>query len=395
MKYDFETWTDRTPQGSEKWLQMHELKPDVLPDVVPLSIADMEFELAPEIRDGLKGYLDTVVLGYTAPTDSYYAAIISWLERRRHLHVEKDWIVPVPGVVAGMGIAIHACTAPADGVIILTPVYPPFYSVVEIAGRTLIMCELKNTAGEYTIDFGALEKAAAVDNAKAILLCSPHNPVGRVWTGEELCRIGDICQKHDLHVISDEIHGDLLMPGYEQIPFLNACPQLLESTVLLTAPSKTFNLAGMQSAVAIIPDSILRENFEKQRHDACMGELTTLGYVSTELAYTRADGWYEQMLSIIDGNRQMCVDILRERVPQAVVSPLQGTYLLWVDLRFLRLGPKELQKLMIRHDLFLDEGYIFGKGGEGFERINLAAPRSVLEAAMGRLCDAVQEALGA
>ncbi|MBD5559336.1 MAG: pyridoxal phosphate-dependent aminotransferase [Clostridia bacterium] len=389
MEYDFETWQNRASQGSAKWNAMLELKPDVSPDTVPLSVADMEFLLAPEIRDGLCEHLGTAVLGYTQPTPYYFECIQQWLARRQDLQIETEWIVPTPGVVNGIGLALTACTNPGDGIIVMTPVYYPFYKLIEYTGRRQISLPLTDTDGYYTIDVQKLDELAS--DAAAILLCSPHNPVGRVWTKQELEDIGEIASKYGLLIISDEIHGDLVMPGYRHIPFLNACPDMKERTVLFTAPSKTFNLAGMQASSAIIPNKELRAAFEDAKMRSGQFALNALAYTSTELAYTRCDGWYKEMIEVIDGNRQLAIDFIQREIPQAVVSPLQGTYLLWVDLRYLGLDPTELEKRMIAQDLFFDEGYVFGNEGAGFERINLAVPRAVLVSALDRLKAAVDQ----
>lgn len=349
----------------------------------------MEFCLAPEIRDGLAATLRTTILGYTSPTTAYFDAICSWLQRRQNLHVDPSWIVPTHGVVTGIGLALKACTQPGDGIIVMTPVYYPFFEVIKSTGRTLLEMELTNTGGKYSIDFEILDELASTSRAKALLLCSPHNPVGRVWTQTELQEIGRICKKHNLHVISDEIHADLIMPGFKHTPFLNACPDLKATTISLTAPSKTFNLAGMQAASAIIPNEELRGLFLQAERKTGLVELPSLSYMTTILAYTQCDNWYSAMITTVDMNRQFCEAWLASEIPQVKCTPLEGTYLLWFDLRFLGLDPKELEKAMINADLFFDEGYIFGNGGAGFERMNLATPLSVLQFALVRLRDAV------
>lgn len=389
MEHDFETWEDRTSQGSAKWLAMHDLKKEKLsPDTVPLSVADMEFMLAPEIRDGIIEHLGTAVLGYTMPTPYYLECVCSWLKRRQNLDVRSEWIETTPGVVTGLDLAIRAFTSEGDGVILMTPVYYPFYQVIELTGRAKLELELLNTDGQYSIDFAALEKLAASGNASAVLLCSPHNPIGRVWKKEELEEIGRIAKAHNLIVLSDEIHGDLIMPGHQFTSWFAACPDLTERSAVFTAPSKTFNLAGMQAASAIIPNREMREQFAQAKRAAGIFTLNALAFTTTELAYTRCDSWYEQMLEVIDGNRRLAADYISRNIPGAVVTPLEGTYLLWVDLRCLGLDATALEKRMINADLFFDEGYIFGSGGAGFERINLAAPRSVIQAALERLAAA-------
>lgn len=388
MRYDFHTWQNRIPQGSAKWLAMRDLKADTNEDTVPLSVADMEFQLAPAIRYGLQAYLDSAVLGYTLPTQSYFAAITGWLKRRQNLDIEKEWIETTPGVVEGIGLAVRALTAEGDGIILMTPVYYPFYMTVDLTKRRKLELMLQNTEGRYSIDFEKLEELASDPTAKAILLCSPHNPVGRVWSEAELQNIGRIAKEHNLYVLSDEIHGDLIMPGHQFVSFFNACPDYKDKTIVFTAPSKTFNLAGMQASSCIIPNDEMRAAFQEAKRAAGLFALNSLAYLSTEIAYTQCDGWYEEMIKVIDSNRQMAREYIEQNIPGSIVSPLEGTYLLWVDVRFLGLDPTELEKRMIASNLFFDEGYVFGPGGAGFERINLAAPRSVIKAALERFAQA-------
>lgn len=384
MKYDFETCMDKRDSGSVKWREMLEKQPDVPKGVVPLSVADMEFKTAPEIVAGLKEYLDTQALGYTGATDSYYDAVQGWMETRHNWHVEREWIVTTPGIVLALGLAVRAFTQPGEGVIIMTPVYYPFYMVVQRQGRKLAENVLQNREGRYEIDFGDLERKAKDPNNKMLLLCSPHNPAGRVWTKEELARIGEICAGNGVLVVADEIHNDLIMPGYCHTVFTQA-GDFAGNAVVCTAPSKTFNLAGMQASNIIIANEALRKRFREYKLMSGIMELGALSYRACELAYTRCGGWLDELLVVLDKNRRLTEEFAAQNLPDAKVTRLEGTYLQWVDLRAYGFSEKELEQKMIGAHLFFDEGYIFGKTGAGFERINIACPPRVLEEALARL----------
>lgn len=390
MKYDFETYIDQRGTGSSKWQEMHKKCEDVPEGIVPLSVADMEFKPAPEIIAGLKGYLDTHSLGYTGATNAYYEAVVGWMRERHNWSIEKDWITTAPGIVFALGICIRAFTQSGDGVMIMTPVYYPFYLVVQHLGRKLVENPLKEEECAFRIDFEDLEKKAADPNNKLLLLCSPHNPVGRVWTETELKRIGEICEKHGVLVVSDEIHNDLIMPGYTHTVFATLGERFAENSVICTAPSKTFNLAGMQTSNIIIKNETLRKRFKQERLKSGVMELNALGYQACEIAYTKAEKWLDELIQVIDQNRKITEEFVAEHLKKACVARLEGTYLQWIDLRAYGIECKELEKIMIQSHLFLDEGYIFGDEGEGFERINIACPSYVLKEALERLKKALE-----
>ena len=389
MKYDFETCIDKRNSGSVKWRDMLEKQPDVPEGVVPLSVADMEFKTAPEITAGLKEYIETQALGYTEATDTYYDAVAGWMKDRHGWDVKREWIVTTPGIVLALGLAVRAFTQPGEGVIIMTPVYYPFYMVVEKQGRKLAENELKNRAGRYEIDFDGLEKKAEDPNNRMLLLCSPHNPVGRVWTREELARVSEICARNGVLVVADEIHHDLIMPGYSHTVFTQAGDP--ENVFVCTAPSKTFNLAGMQVSNIIIPNEGLRRRFRNYKAESGLRELGALSYRACELAYTRCAGWLNGLLAVLDENRRLTERFAAQELGRAHVTQLEGTYLQWIDLRAYGLTGKELERKMLGAHLFLDEGYIFGKTGAGFERINIACPSRVLEEALSRMKDALEK----
>lgn len=382
MNYDFETSIDKRNSGSVKWRDMLKKQPDVPEGVVPLSVADMEFQTAPEITAGLKEYLSTQALGYTEATDAYYDAVTGWMKERHGWDVKREWIVTTPGVVLALGLAVRAFTQPGEGVIIMTPVYYPFYMVVQKQGRKLTENELKNRAGRYEINFEDLEKKAADPNNKVLLLCSPHNPVGRVWTKEELARVSRICARHGVLVVADEIHHDLIMPGYSHTVFTQVGDP--ENSIVCTAPSKTFNLAGMQVSNIIIPSEGLRRRFQNCKLESGILELGALSYRACELAYTRCGRWLDELLTVLDKNRKYTEEFVAQNLPEAHVTRLEGTYLMWLDLRGYGFSERELERKMLGAHLFLDEGYIFGQPGAGYERINIACPPRVLGEALAR-----------
>lgn len=384
MKYDFETSMDRRTSGSVKWHEMMRKRADIPNGIVPLSVADMEFKTAPEIIEGLQQYLAEAALGYTEATESYYEAVKGWMQLQHNWHIEPEWIVPTLGVVTALGLAVRAFTKPRDGVIIMTPVYYPFFLVAEQQGRRVAETVLQNKSGRYEIDFADLEEKAKRPENKLLLLCSPHNPVGRVWSREELYRVGEICKKYHVLVVSDEIHNDLIMPGYTHTVFLQA-GDFAENAIVCTAPSKTFNLAGMQDSNIIIASKSLRAEFMRVKRESGFLELNALAYRACEIAYTRCRGWLEELISVLDSNRKLVEAYVAQAMPQAVLTRLEGTYLMWLDLRAYGFSAEVLEQKMIDAFLFFDEGYLFGKPGEGFERINIACPPAVLENALERL----------
>jgi cystathionine beta-lyase len=386
-KYDFEKLINRKNTGSGKWNQMYEINPDVAEDIVPLSVADMEFKTAPEIVEGLKKFLDESVLGYTSATDDYYKSVIGWMERRHGFSPNKEWFIEMPGVVPALKHMVSALTRPGDSVLIMTPVYYPFRSVAETQGRNIIETELIAEGNTYKIDFEDFEAKARREDVKLFILCSPHNPIGRVWTKQELELLCHLCYENDVFVISDEIHFDLIMPGYKHVSLGTFEEKYLENCAICTAPSKTFNLAGLQTANIFISNKDIRERVSKEKG---FGTLNAVGYKACELAYNCCEDWLEQAIEVIDGNRKYIEEFMARNIPRVKVFKMQATYLMWLDFNALGMDYKELEKFMqYKAQLFLDEGYIFGKGGYGFERINIACPKWVIEGAMERLLKAV------
>ena len=389
MKYDFETLVNRTGTGSEKWDMMKAEMPDIPLDIVPFSVADMEFKPAPEIVEGLKEYLDNASFGYTGATDTYYQAIIRFMEGRHGFSPEKEWILESAGIVPALKQMVAAFTKPEDAVLIMQPVYYPFTAAVEGNNRKLVISELLVEGNTYGINFEDLEQKAALPEVTLLILCSPHNPVGRVWTKEELRRICDICLRNHVFLISDEIHFDIIMPGYTHVSIGALEEKYRNNCAICTAPTKSFNIAGLQVSNLIISNKAYRDKISAARGYYA---LNLVSYKACEIAYNQCEAWLEEMIVYIDKNRKLVEEFIKERLPMIKVFELQGTYLLWLDCSALGMEAEELEQFMKKKAfLFLDEGYIFGTSGRGYERLNLACPGWVLTQGLERLERAVKE----
>src|SRR6056297_3313184 len=316
MKYDFKTVVNRHNSGSAKYEQMKGWNPDVGEEIVPFSVADMELKNPPEIIEGLKEYLDNTVLGYTVPADDYYKAVIGWMKRRHNWDIKEDWISLSPGVVSAFYAAIREFTQPGDGVILMTPAYYPFYDSIERNHRTLVKNPLIEENDRYKIDYQDLEEKSKNPKNKIILFCSPHNPIGRVWEKEELQKVADICLRNNVLILSDEIHNDLIMQGYEHTVMAKLSEEVRENIIVCTAPSKTFNLAGMKTSNIIIPDREIRVTYQKEVAATGFHMLNILGYKACEIAYTECEDWLEELIELINHNHLQLKNYLNENIPE-------------------------------------------------------------------------------
>ncbi len=389
MKYDFETLVNRRNTGSHKWEGMYEQIPDAGDEIVPLSVADMELKNPPAIIEGLKKYLDNIILGYTGETENYYKSVTSWMERRHGFSPKKEWFVMTAGVVPAIKEMVGAFTKDGDSVLMLTPVYYPFYSSVEANGRTVLGSELILEGTEYRIDFEDFAEKAARPETTLCILSSPHNPIGRIWTKEELLKLCEICLENNVFIISDEIHFDLIMPGFEHVSMGSFEEKYLNNCAICTAPSKTFNLAGLQTSNIFIPNEEYRNKMTAARG---YFSLNIFGYKACELAYDECEEWLDELLLFLNENRKFVEEFVAEKMPEVKVHRLQGTYLMWLDFRAWGMNEKELEDFMVhKAEAIFDEGYVFGEGGIGFERINIACPKRVLEATLERIYKAKQK----
>ncbi len=385
-QYDFETVIKRHGTGSGKWDEMTKYQ-RVGEDVIPFSVADMEFKNPPEILDGLKRFIDNSVLGYAQPTEAYNIAVKNWMLRRHGWVIDTEWIKGAPGVINAFFTAVKAFTREGEGVMLMTPVYYPMYFAIYRNNRTLVNNRLVIKDGRYEIDFDDFEQKAKDPNTKLLILCSPHNPIGRVWTRDELIKIGRICVDNNVLVVSDEIHNDLIMPGHRHTVFASICDEFAQNSIICTAPSKSFNIAGLQTANIIIPNRKIRDRYWAE---VCTTDgnpkCNILGLEACRLAYESCEEWLRQVIEIIDTNRRLVTEFLNREFPQIRVFELEGTYLLWMDFNGLGIECKELARILKEEAfLFFDDGYIFGEQGAGFERWNLACPTKYIHAGLKRL----------
>lgn len=383
-KYDFDTVIDRRNTSSMKW----DTNPDA--SLLPMWVADMDFPGPPEVIEAVRKRAEAGVFGYTVPFDGYYGAIIDWMKRRHRFDVKKEWIKFGPGVVPALNMLLHACTQPGDKVIIQMPVYYPFFVSIKNNHREILDNPLKFVDGRYEMDFDDLEIKARDPLAKVMILCSPHNPVGRVWTKDELTRLGEICLKNNVIVLSDEIHNDLILRGYQHTVFASISEDFARNSVVCVAPSKTFNMAGLQTSSIIIPDEKLRSLYSDVLESNFMRRPNLFGIVALEAAYRHGEAWLEELLDYLQGNLDFMTDFIARNIPRIKIIKPEGTYLVWMDFRELGMRGRDLENFMLnKAKLWLDEGYIFGDAGNGFERINIACPRATLAEALRRLHAAI------
>lgn len=355
-------------------------------DVLPLWVADMDFETSSYIEDALTERVQEGIFGYSGVQTPYFEIIRDWMIRHHDWEPQEKWLIKTPGVVFALAMAVKAYTDPGDKVLLQQPVYYPFSEVITDNGREVVSNDLVLTEdGTYKIDFADFEQKIIVNGIKLFLLCSPHNPVGRVWTKEELEKIGDICVKHGVTVVSDEIHNDFIWEGTHTV-FAGIKKEFADISVTCTSPSKTFNLASMLISNIFIPNQILRRKFRKEMDRAGISQLSVLGLVATEAAYAHGDEWYAAMKNYVRDNIAFARAYVEENLPGVRMIDTQGTYLIWLDFRQTGLTVEQLDhKIIYEAGLWLDSGKIFGKTGEGFERINVACPRAVLQEALDRI----------
>ncbi|MCM1175396.1 MAG: pyridoxal phosphate-dependent aminotransferase [Blautia sp.] len=388
MKYDFDEQIER--RGSDCLKYDFAAEKGMPEDILPLWVADMDFKTAPCITERIKKDADFGIFGYTDSRDDYFRTLAKWYETYFDWKVEKDWLVKTPGVVFALATAVAAFTEEGDGVLIQQPVYYPFSAVIRDNNRKLINNGLLFKDGRYEMDFADFERKIVQEKVKLFILCSPHNPVGRVWTEEELRRVGEICLKYDVKIVSDEIHSDFIYPGHRHHVLTTVDDRLRDISVICTAPSKTFNLAGLQVSNIWIPNSGLRDAFRGRMRQIGCNEVNMLGLHACQAAYEGGREWLEQLKEYLKGNLDFVRNYLEEYLPQLKLVEPEGTYLVWLDCRALGMPEKEREQFIVQKaKLWLDGGAMFGEAGEGFERINIACPRATLEEALERLKKAV------
>ena len=360
-------------------------------DILPLWVADMDFPAAPPILEALQKRINHGVFGYSEPDpERFFPVLERWFRERHNWQIQKDWLLQTPGVVFALAMAVKAFTEPGDAVLIQQPVYYPFSEVILDNGRHRVSSDLLLKGGRYEIDFADFERKIVENKVKLFLLCSPHNPVGRVWTRDELEMVAAICRKHNVIVIADEIHEDFVWTERPHIPYASLGGAIAEKAVICTAPSKTFNLAGLQVSNIFIPDYGLRRRFKHEINAAGYSQLNTLGLIACEAAYGEGFSWLQEVKQYLRENIDFTRAFLQQHIPWIKLVEPEGTYLLWLDCRGLGLSSFELDEFIIKKaGLWLDSGAIFGAAGKGFQRINVACPRSVLQEALERIQRAI------
>ena len=390
MKYNFDEVIDRKNTDSMKWSASYLERHFGSADCVPLWVADMDFRTAQPVIDAVTERAGHGIYGYALAGDEFYEAVIKWQKRRNGWEVKKEWIVFSPGVVPALWHIVRTFCSPGEKVILQSPVYYPFYKVIEDNGCQVINNRLINNGGRYEMNFDELEKQAADGSVKMMILCSPHNPVGRVWTKEELRRVSEICFANDVLLVSDEIHSDLVFRPNVHTPAASLSEELMMNTITCMAPSKTFNLAGVQVSDVIVPDRRLRRKLAGSLKSAGVMP-NVFGLAAQTAAYNEGEEWLEQLLEYLAGNLDFMENFITSELPEVKFRRPEGTYLAWLDFSGYGFTTEELQNRMKnKAGVALDDGYIFGDGGEPCQRINFACPRSVLIKAMERLRKGVE-----
>lgn len=387
MPYDFDTLIERKNTGCIKWDREFPVEGKSL---LPLWVADMDFPCCDAIQKALHAKVQEQIYGYnTGFTKEYREAVCGWFKKCFDWEIDPSTIFYAGGVVPAIAYLLEILSEEGDGVIISTPVYYPFKAKIEATKRRVVENPLINDHGVYSIDYKQLEEVMSQENVKGMILCSPHNPVGRVWTTEELQKIVDIARTYGKWIISDEIHCDLIHQGYEHTPLLKLVPEYADHIAVCTAPSKSFNLAGLQNSNIILTNKEWQKKWKDfVCHRLSLNGPNSFALAATIAAYTETDSeeWLKEVNRYVNENDAYAREYLKTHLPKAIVSKREGTYLLWVDVRDYCEDEKELERRMLKEGLILDEGYLFGEAGKGFERINLACPRSLVEECMKRMC---------
>ncbi|AUG57316.1 MalY/PatB family protein [Acetivibrio saccincola] len=389
MRNIFDEVVDRKNTNSMKWDFCKEVFGKA--DILPMWVADMDFQSPSVIVEALVQRARHGVFGYTKASENLSASLSGWMKKRHNWQIEKDWIVYSPGIVTSIKTAILAYTNPGDKILIQTPVYHPFYSSIKNNERELITNPLKNNNGYYEIDFEDLEKKLAENNVKAMIFCTPHNPIGRVWRANELEEVLRLCKKYDVFIISDEIHSDLVFKGYKHIP-TGLRDGDFKNYISLVSPTKTFNIAGLSISAAIIPDEGLRGKFVYALKKTGADMLNIFGLTAAEAAYTYCEDWLDELLLYLEGNLNMLEKFFKDNIPQIRVIRPEATYLAWLDCNELPVLPEKLNDFFVNEaGVGLNDGLIFGIEGSGFQRLNFACPKAVLSEGLEKIKKAVEK----
>lgn len=373
---------------SQKWVFRKEITGEA--DILPMWIADMDFETAPAIKRAIAKRADTGIYGYAEVPQVYDKAIIDWFAKRHHWKIEKEQIVQTPGVVSALTIGVHAFSEIGDAIIVLTPVYHPFFRLIRNSRRKILESRLIETDHGYVVDFEDFEKKIIEHQPKVFILCNPHNPIGKVYTKNELQRLGEICLHHNVIIISDEIHCDIIFSENLHIPLASVSDEIAQNTVVCTALSKTFNIAGLQNSNIIIPNKDIRKKYTKTSAYFGYPHISLFPVAATIAGYTEGEAWLDEVLTYIEANRDYALDYIGTYLPQVHVHKPDGTYFLWLDFRDYGWTKEQLEDFLLhKAKVWFNQGYIYGSPGEGFARANIACPREILEKALLQITEAL------
>lgn len=384
----FDEIIERRDTGSAKW---DGVNCTVSNDRIPMWVADMDFKCPPEVSEALIKRAEHGVFGYSIPDEVYYDAIVNWMRKRHQWEIDKDWICTSPGVVPALDMLLRVLTRPGDKVVIQTPVYYPFFKVVQNNNCQLLENPLLYIDGKYYMDFADLEEKFRA-GSRVFILCSPHNPVGRVWSREELLQLARLCLQYDVLVIADEIHSDLVFPGCTHTVFASISPDISQHTITCNAPSKTFNLAGLQTSTVIIPRQDIRKRYASLIRNSGLGLINSFGIEALKAAYSFGEPWLDELLRYLKSNYDFLAVFLAEKLPRLRLTEAEGTYLAWIDFRELGMDDLQIeQRLKKEAGIVLERGSIFGANGQGFQRLNFACPRVLLSDGLNRIANWVND----
>lgn len=379
-RYNFDEVIPRRGTESVKWDTPEE------EGVIPMWVADMDFRTAPEVLEALRKRLEHGVFGYTKVPEKYFDSVCSWFSRRHGLEIKPEWILPISGIVPALTVIVKALTRPGEKVIFQSPAYNCFYTSVTKNGCILSLNPLTYKGNTYSIDFDDLERRASEPDARLLILCNPHNPSGRVWTRDELVRVGEICLKNDVLVIADEIHCELTCPGHDYTPFASISDEFMQHSITCSSPSKAFNIAGLEIANIVVPDSELREKILLARNANELDNINSFGPDALIAAYDKGEEWLDSLRGYLYSNYLYLKDFLADKLPGYPVLPLEGTYLSWINIKASGMKSDVLaEKILKEGKVMVNPGTMYGPGGEDFIRVNLACPRSLLEEGLERV----------
>lgn len=382
MTYEFDKIVDRRGTNSLKW--------DVSEGELPMWVADMDFQTAPEIKEVIVKRAEHGIFGYSVIPKAWYDAYIQWWDRRHHFKMEKEWLLFVTGVIPAISCAVRKLTTVGEKVLVQTPVYNQFFTSIVNNGRNVVEAPLRYDGQNYHIDFGELEQKLADPQTTLMLLCNPHNPVGKIWDRETLAKIGELCFRHHVTVLSDEIHCDLTAPGCEYIPFASVSDTCRRISVTCITPTKTFNLAGIQTAAIVAADEVLRHKMWRAVNTDDVAEPNAFAVDAAIAAFNEGGAWLDALREYVAGNKRLVSTFLKEKLPEIKPVPSEATYLMWLDLSSLPGDGKEIGSFLRKKTgLYLTDGGLYGTGGENFLRMNLACPRSIVEDGMRRMQEGI------